>query len=336
MTKSLIVITIFLSIATSHAQVGINTTSPSDGSILDIESGGTKGMLVPRVDISNLNTIDPIIVTTTAEESLLVYNTNTTTGKGFYFWSGSEWIALGVDNDWITSGDDIYNNNSGNVGIGTSSPARKLSVEQTGDGNPFVFAGSPNMLLFESTLNDSSIGHLFRCKTATGEDREIVLGINPDVNAFAITNGAGFDIFTYNFATSDSFVNRFGGNFAVGNVFPQEKLHVIGNIRATGNLQSGTTTYPDYVFEAYKNGSSILNKNYRFKSLNEISIFIKENNHLPGIKSIDELQKNEAGVYNVDITETMMKLLEKIEELYLHTIEQEKKINALQELIKKR
>ncbi|MEZ4874667.1 MAG: hypothetical protein R2793_04285 [Flavobacteriaceae bacterium] len=83
-----------------YSQVGINTTSPQPGSMLDITSTD-KGMLVPRVDIANLNTIAPI--TGGATESLLVYNTNTTTGKGYYYWSGTQWIALSSD-DWKKSG----------------------------------------------------------------------------------------------------------------------------------------------------------------------------------------------------------------------------------------
>ena len=87
---------IFTSLFTIQAQVGINTTSPAAGSMLDIESTD-KGMLVPRVDIADLNTIAP--VTGGSTESLLVYNTNTTTGKGFYYWDGSQWVSIGIDND---------------------------------------------------------------------------------------------------------------------------------------------------------------------------------------------------------------------------------------------
>ena len=87
------------------AQVGINTTSPGDGSILDIESTN-KGLLIPRVDILDLNTIDPVVVTTAGEESLLVYNTNTSTGKGFHYWDGVKWVKLaqGTSDDWTTTG----------------------------------------------------------------------------------------------------------------------------------------------------------------------------------------------------------------------------------------
>ncbi|WGK65433.1 tail fiber domain-containing protein [Croceiramulus getboli] len=76
-----------------HAQVGIGTTNPSSSSILDVFSeSGNKGMLIPRVNITNLNSQDPI--KGNIEESLLVYNTNTTTGKGFYYWNNNQWNAL--------------------------------------------------------------------------------------------------------------------------------------------------------------------------------------------------------------------------------------------------
>lgn len=84
------------------AQVGINTTAPAAGSMLDIESTD-KGMLVPRVDIANLNTIAPI--TGGSTESLLVYNTNSTTGPGFCYWNGGQWIPLAAGDYWQKSGD---------------------------------------------------------------------------------------------------------------------------------------------------------------------------------------------------------------------------------------
>ncbi len=90
----------FIATENSNAQVGINTLSPQAGSILDIESND-KGMLVPRVNISDLSTIAPI--TGGATESLLVYNTNTTTGKGFHYWNGTVWIPIESD-DWKASG----------------------------------------------------------------------------------------------------------------------------------------------------------------------------------------------------------------------------------------
>ena len=99
--KIVFVLIIISGLLHTNAQVGINTTSPSPGSMLDIEST-TKGMLVPRVDIANLNTIAPI--TGGATESLLVYNTNTTTGRGFHYWDGTIWIAISSSKDWKLNG----------------------------------------------------------------------------------------------------------------------------------------------------------------------------------------------------------------------------------------
>lgn len=75
-----------------NAQVGIGTTTPAGGSILDVTSID-KGLLVPRVSIANLTTIAP--VTGGATDGLLVWNTNAGTGVGYHYWDGADWIPLG-------------------------------------------------------------------------------------------------------------------------------------------------------------------------------------------------------------------------------------------------
>ena len=125
-----------------------------------------------------------------------------------------------------------------------------------------------------------------------------------------------------------------GGNFGIGAVNPTEKLEVAGNIKATGSLISGTTTYPDYVLEEYTEGDSKLNPAYDRKTLQEVDSYIKTNKHLPGITSVKDIKKNEEGKYEVNTSELQMQLLEKVEELYLHTIEQQKQIDALKAELK--
>lgn len=120
------------------------------------------------------------------------------------------------------------------------------------------------------------------------------------------------------------------GQLGIGELNPTEKLHVVGNVRATGSFISGTTTYPDYVFEDYFEGESKLNESYSFQSLNEIEDFIIKNKHLPGVKSIKEVT-NKDGKLEVNMTETSIKNLEKIEELYLHLIEVNKSNKSLEE-----
>ena len=118
------------------------------------------------------------------------------------------------------------------------------------------------------------------------------------------------------------------GNVGIGVIAPEENLHVDGNIRTDGSFLSNDDVIgvPDYVFQKYFLGNSILNPNYEFQSLAEIEAFVKENNHLPGIQSAAAIK--EQGFWNV--SESSRINLEKIEELFLHTIEQEKKIKELQ------
>ncbi|QNJ97950.1 autotransporter outer membrane beta-barrel domain-containing protein [Constantimarinum furrinae] len=110
--KFLLLISFILGIGLLHGQVGIGTTTPQAGSILDISSSD-KGILVPRVNITNLATIAPI--TGGATTGLLVYNTNTTTGEGYHYWTGSVWVPL-LGKDWKQSGNVSTNPASDFIG----------------------------------------------------------------------------------------------------------------------------------------------------------------------------------------------------------------------------
>lgn len=64
-------------------------------------------------------------------------------GTNFQGWDGSQWITFGsgADADWTISNNDIYNANSGNVGIGTSAPLTKLHL--TSASGDAVFSLTP-------------------------------------------------------------------------------------------------------------------------------------------------------------------------------------------------
>lgn len=122
------------------------------------------------------------------------------------------------------------------------------------------------------------------------------------------------------------------GKMAVGNhitapAFGTETLKVYGSIATNGG------SYPDYVFEDYYTGNSTLNPSYQFTNLYDTEKYIKENNHLPGVTSIKDLEKTENG-YSFNLTDLSTQTLEKVEELYLHTIEQQKQIDELRDLVK--
>ena len=114
--------------------------------------------------------------------------------------------------------------------------------------------------------------------------------------------------------------------------FGAQNITTTGDITTTGTVDTGiivvagTQEHPDYVFEKYFLGRSVLKIEYDFISLEEIESFVKKYHHLPGIKSAAVVKKE--GKWNLG--KSNIQNLEKIEELFLHTIEQENKIKKLQ------
>lgn len=98
-----------------------------------------------------------------------------------------------------------------------------------------------------------------------------------------------------------------------------EALRIKGAITATNSY------YADYVFEDYFDGESLIKPEYSFNNLDIVEEYIATNRHLPGITPIDALEKNEKG-YSFNVSELSIQLLEKTEELFLHTIELNSKL----------
>jgi len=79
---------------TAHAQVKITdgtVITPDPNSILELESSN-KGLLIPRLAISNLNLSAPL--TEPVAAGMLVYSSGGTVNDGFYFWDGTTWNNL--------------------------------------------------------------------------------------------------------------------------------------------------------------------------------------------------------------------------------------------------
>lgn len=93
-----------------------------------------------------------------------------------------------------------------------------------------------------------------------------------------------------------------------------------------GSIQTASAFYPDYVFETYYTGNSFENPNYKFLSLPEVKDFIKTHGHLPDIPKATDLTRTENGGYVFDLTHLAIQSLEKVEELFLHLIEQEEEL----------
>jgi hypothetical protein len=97
---------------------------------------------------------------------------------------------------------------------------------------------------------------------------------------------------------------------AIGGGILTEKVRVATN---------GTTFWADFVFEP----------TYKLRPLAEVEKYIKENKHLPDVPSTADVTAQ-----GIDLAETQARLLQKIEELTLYVIEQNKKINSLENKVK--
>lgn len=81
---------VFYSVVSAQVGIGNTVNTFDESEALKIVSTN-KGVIIPNVSLTSLSSASPI---TSPATSLLVYNTNTTTGKGFYFWKNSKWNVL--------------------------------------------------------------------------------------------------------------------------------------------------------------------------------------------------------------------------------------------------
>jgi hypothetical protein len=135
---------------------------------------------------------------------------------------------------------------------------------------------------------------------------------------------AGFFFIQTSFAQSpvgfpDGIIVGTGVNIPVGSFY---KMAVGGGIitEKVRVATNGTPFWADFVFEP----------SYELRPLSELAQYIKLHKHLPDIPSTAEVTKN-----GIDLAETQALLLQKIEELTLYVIEQNKKIGELERKMRK-
>ncbi|WP_115124682.1 tail fiber protein [Marinirhabdus gelatinilytica] len=130
-------------------------------------------------------------------------------------------------------------------------------------------------------------------------------------------------------AQRDTFENisEKNGKIGIGTNNPDELLTVKGKIHTQEvlvDLQGAVA--PDYVFEWYAQGTSTLKSEYQLLPLPALEEFILEHKHLPKVPSAETLEKE-----GMSLKEMNLLLLEKVEELTLYTLKQQKEIDGLKE-----
>ncbi len=195
---------------------------------------------------------------------------------------------------------------NGNIGIGTLNPTHKLHINLGASQLKTYTYGA------EVTVNTAGgWARAFRLRNEN-DDRTAVFG---SLNGSAYIS-TGFDIAgdQTGYKNQKLTINT-NGDVGIGTTNTKGyKLGVNGKIAATEVKVAMFNNWADFVFD----------EEYNLPSLTEVENHIQKNGHLKDIPSAEEVAKDGFFLGEMDA-----KLLQKIEELTLYTIEQEKELTLL-------
>jgi len=150
------------------------------------------------------------------------------------------------------------------------------------------------------------------------DNNQIKIDDNPspmDITDFPESNALNINLAIN--GTGNHYIEN--GNVGIGTSKPKNKLDVKGTVHAQEVKVDMDWNWPDFVFK----------KEYNLPTLKEVEEHIVEKGHLENIPSEEEILKN-----GINLGEMDSKLLQKIEELTLYIIEQNKKISVQEDKIK--
>ncbi|MEP7322523.1 MAG: tail fiber domain-containing protein [Saprospiraceae bacterium] len=238
--------------------VAINTDgSVADPSaILDVKSN-TKGVLIPRMTGAQRNGIQ------NPAEGLLVYDTGS---SSFWYRKAAGWIELtngsiSGQGPWNVSGINIYNSNTGNVGLGSTNPTARLTIQTPINNTGWNHIGGKDSIIVSEGIGgiSGSIGtatnHTFRLNS-NGLGRlhiyntgEVVVGDNstPTFGKFTVETPNNNYGITHRSVEGNILATRIGGTSAGIGTFTPTNMRIFSNgasrifiAEANGNVGIGT------------------------------------------------------------------------------------------------
>ena len=222
-------------------------------------------------------------------------------------------LLFGTQNGSATPTERMRIDSSGNVGIGTSSPARKLEVKNT-TGTSIQVTGTATTSSYPGFIISSGTQSVF------------TMSQSADDGTGYVSNQAAAPII-FNTSNTERMRIDSSGNVGIGTSSPAQKLHVVGNIVATGDI---TTAYSD---DRLKNISGPITN--ALNKVNTLSGFYYTPNDLAISLGIDDNQQLRVGVSAQQVQAIMPEVVKEspIDKDYL-TVQYEKLVPLLIEAIK--
>jgi hypothetical protein len=157
------------------------------------------------------------------------------------------------DNKWTATGNNISNNNSGNVGIGTSVPATQLHVKSAGN-----VGGTFSSVLFAQNNTGFQDGLRVQVKDNITDLGADYAGTNHDANLTFSTRASGAAL------TERMRINQ-NGSIGIGTTSPSERLQIYHNQNATSgihisSLATGSTNTDGLFIGTDAGGTAIIDQ----------------------------------------------------------------------------
>jgi hypothetical protein len=239
-----------------QAQVGINIANPDGSAALDIVSNN-KGLLIPRVALTGTNDFTTII---NPANSLLIYNTNETTGanaikSGYYSWNTTEGIWQPIENEkkWKTTGNDNINSTTNFLGttdnqdlVFKTNNTEKLRIQN--NGKIGINSSMPNASSIVD-INSTTAGLQIPRMTTT--QRDAIPKLNEGMQIFNITEsklqGTVTDVPT-------TFVDLSGTSWgSIATIYAQSFKIINDGLLHSITFFATTNIAKNYNFTVYKN-----------------------------------------------------------------------------------
>ncbi|MCX5692086.1 MAG: hypothetical protein NTX47_00130 [Candidatus Omnitrophica bacterium] len=220
-------------------------------------SNAPNSTLIPTMVITNAGTANGNVGIGTTDPTAKLHVGGTSGVDGIRFPDGTLQTTAGGGGggQWTTSGNNIYNANSGNVGIGTTAPVTKLQVNsKVTDDNAYSYDSNSTYLIHQTAtsttvLNDPKTvlllarqgtgGQAYGAAAAFNLSRYENNGVNSRTRLDISLANASFDVTSNNVMTLLS-----SGYVGIGTTNPPDKFSVLGdvNISSYGYAGNGRAT----------------------------------------------------------------------------------------------